>query len=190
MDYHAGGEQIAAYRKQIGEIRERIRAAQAATEPEVVADYEFKTLAGPVRLSALFGRHDDLLVVHNMGRSCPACTMWADGYTGLHPHVTQRAALVVSSPDPPEVQKAFAESRGWKFPMVSHEGTSFAADMGYRGANGGFMPGVSAFRRRGAQIVRVSDTHWGPGDDFCAVYHFFGLLPDGTAGFRPKFSYP
>lgn len=70
-----------------------------------------------VRLSDLFGRHEDLMVVHNMGSSCPGCTLWADGYNGVHHHVVTRAAFVVSSPDPPDVQEAFAASRGWRFLM-------------------------------------------------------------------------
>jgi len=35
---------------------------------------------------------EDLMVVHNMGRSCPACTLQADGYTGIHPHVASRCS--------------------------------------------------------------------------------------------------
>jgi peroxiredoxin len=39
---------------------------------------------------------------------------------GIYNHLADRAAVVVVSPDPPEVQQRFAQSRGWKFPMVSH----------------------------------------------------------------------
>ena len=109
-----------------------MRDIQASIEPEEVADYEFATPDGPVRLSGLFGDKRDLIVILNMGASCPACTLWADGYSGLYPHIAQRAAFVVSSPDVPEVQQRFAASRGWRFPMVSHAETSFAGDMGYR----------------------------------------------------------
>ena len=72
--------------------------------------------------------------------------------------------------------------------MVSHQGTSFAADMGYRGEQG-WLPGVSVFRRDGERIYRVSDTSFSPGDDFCTVYHLFDLLPEGAAGWRLKFAY-
>jgi len=37
--------------------------------------------------------------------------------------------------------------RGWRFPMVSHQGASFSADMDYKTADGRDMPGVSAFRK-------------------------------------------
>jgi predicted dithiol-disulfide oxidoreductase (DUF899 family) len=155
-----------------------------------VADYEFRTLQGSVRLSELFGDHDDLMVVHNMGISCPGCTLWADGYNGVHHHVITRTAFAVSSPDPPEVQQKFAASRGWKFPMVSHMGTTFAADMGYRSEKGAWRPGISVFKRVGNRILRVSDARWSPGDDFCTVWHFFDMLPDGAAGWSPKIQYP
>jgi len=190
MKYTDGSERINAYRREIADIRQKIRAAQGDVEPEDVADYEFEGPDGKVRLSALFGGHDDLMVVHNMGRSCPGCTLWADGYNGIHHHVVTRAAFVVSSPDAPDVQRAFAATRGWKFPMVSHIGTTFAADMGYRSADGKWQPGISVFRRDHQKIRRVSDAHWGPGDDFCTLWHFFDLLPDGAAGWRPKFDYP
>jgi predicted dithiol-disulfide oxidoreductase (DUF899 family) len=190
MNYQTGAEKIAAFRREITEIRAKIRSAQADTEPQEVADYEFETADGGVRLSALFGSRDDLMVVHNMGKSCPSCTLWADGYNGVHHHLVTRAAFAVSSPDAPDEQSRFAASRGWKFPLVSHRGSSFAADMGYRSASGRWQPGISVFRRDGSRILRVSDARWSPGDDFCSLWHFFGLLPDGGAGWTPKFSYP
>jgi predicted dithiol-disulfide oxidoreductase (DUF899 family) len=168
------------YRRQIAAIREKMRETLAAVEPQEVKDYELASAEGPVRLSQLFDGHDDLILIHNMGVSCSYCTLWADGYNGLHPHVVTRAGFAVSSPDRPTVQRKFAESRGWKFPMVSHAGTSFAADMGYVSAKGGWMPGVSVFRRDGGTLLRVSDTGFSPGDDFCTLWHFFDLLPGGV----------
>lgn len=187
MLYHDASEKIAAYRSQIAALRKEMRALQADREPEAVRDYAFASVAGPVHLSELFGDRDDLIVIHNMGRSCGYCTLWADGFNGVYDHLNDRAAFVVTSPDAPEVQRAFAESRGWRFPMVSHQGTSFAADMGYRGKQS-WMPGISIFRRDGGQIVRVSDTGFSPGDYFCAVWHILDLFPEGAAGWGPKIS--
>jgi hypothetical protein len=79
-----------------------------------------------------------------MGACCPNCSLWADGYDGGYHHLVDRAAFVASSPDPPDAQPAFARSRGWRFPMVSHIGTTIAADMGYRSEHGGWLP-VFAF---------------------------------------------
>ena len=58
--------------------------------------------------------------------------MWADGFNGVYDHLAALAAFVVASPNPVEVQKRFAASRGWRFPMVSYGGHRFAKDMGYR----------------------------------------------------------
>ncbi len=72
--------------------------------------------------------------------------------------------------------------------MVSHEGTSFASDLGYR-RDESWWPGVSVFQRDGDRIVRVSDTEFGPGDDFCSVWPLLELLPEGPEGWQPKFTY-
>jgi predicted dithiol-disulfide oxidoreductase (DUF899 family) len=180
MKYQDVNSRLADYRRQITAIREKMRDTLATVEPQEVQDYELLNIDGPVRLSELFGSHEDLIVIHNMGVSCSYCTLWADGYNGVHQHVVSRAAFVVSSPDEPPVQKKFADSRGWRFPMVSHAGTRFATDMGYVSAKGGWLPGVSVFKRHAAQIVRVSDTGFSPGDDFCVLWHFFDLLPGGV----------
>jgi predicted dithiol-disulfide oxidoreductase (DUF899 family) len=72
--------------------------------------------------------------------------------------------------------------------MISHQGTDFAADMGYRG-EGGWLPGVSVFKKDGGRILRVSDQRLSPGDDLCTVWHFFDMIPEGPAGWRAKFVY-
>ena len=179
MKYTDVNGRLADYRRQIASIREKMRETQAAVEPEAVRNYEFSTVNGTVRLSDLFGDREDLILIHNMGVSCSYCTLWADGYNGIHQHVITRAAFAASSPDRPSVQQKFAESRGWKFPMVSHTGSSFAADMGYVSEKGGWTPGVSVFRREAGAITRVSNTGFSPGDDFCTLWHFFDLLPGG-----------
>lgn len=189
MNYRDTAGKLAAYRIQISELRQKMREAQASIEPEPVSDYEFATPTGPLRLSQLFRGKSDLFVIHNMGRSCSYCTLWADGFNGIYPHIADRAAFVIASPDPPNVQQSFAASRGWRFPMVSHLGTSFAADMGYRSKTGGWLPGVSVFRRKADQILRVADTGFEPDDDFCTLWHLFDLLPEGAAGWQAKFSY-
>ena len=188
MTYREGAERLNQYRREIAAIRERMRELQASIEPEEGRDYEFAVPGGSVQLSALFGEHDTLFVVHNMGTSCPYCTLWADGFNGVFDHLRNRAAFVISAPDEPIRQREFADSRGWKFPMVSHRGSSFAADMGYA-RDGGFAPGVSVFKRRADRIVRVADTSFAPGDDFCCVWHFFDLIPEGRVGWRPKYKY-
>ena len=189
MNYTESAKQKTQYRRQIDELRVKLAAVQAAAEPQPIEDYNFATPAGPVRLSALFGRKHDLIAIHNMGAGCRYCTLWADGFNGLYPHLADRAAFVVTSPDAPEAQQKFAASRGWRFPMASHQGTSFAADMGYRSEIGGWLPGVSTFRRDGARLLRIADAPLHPGDDYCALWHLFDLLPGGVGEWEPKYSY-
>ena len=178
-------------------LHDEIRELQKAVEPQPVDDYVFEGWNGPVTLSELFGDKRDLFVIHNMGTSCRYCTMWADGFNGVYDHLADRASFTLATPNTPDVQKQFARSRGWRFPMVSHAGTSFAVDMGYRLETGEetgedtsrWVPGVSAFQKRGDAIVRVSDTDLGPSDDFCSVWHFLDMLPEGPGGWEPKFKY-
>lgn len=190
MKYTDAKGKLNGYRQQISEIRGAMRKVQIEIEPQEVSDYFFKTVDGEVALSSLFGEMDDLFVIHNMGTSCAYCTLWADGYNGAYDHLASRASFIVSSPDAPEAQKKFAQKRGWRFPMVSHQGSSFAADMGYRTPDGGYLPGVSVFQRRNGKIMRVSDSQSCPYDDFCSAWHFFDLLPEGANGWQPKFTYP
>jgi predicted dithiol-disulfide oxidoreductase (DUF899 family) len=180
MKYTDVNAKLADYRRQIAAIREKMRDTLTTVEPQEINDYEFSSSDGPVRLSRLFGDHEDLILIHNMGASCSYCTLWADGYNGIHQHVVSRAAFAVSSPDRPDVQKRLAQSRGWQFSMISHVGSTFAADMGYVSPKGGWMPGVSVFKRNGGTIARVSDTSFSPGDDYCTLWHFFDLLPGGV----------
>ena len=192
MAYTETIQQLNAARRRILEIRAEMRELQAGIEPESVEDYAFETTDGPVRLSALFGHHDDLFVIHNMGASCAYCTLWADGFNGLLDHLEDRAAFVLSSPDSPEDQLRFAAGRGWRLRMVSHAGSTFATDMGYYSDaedHPGFQPGVSVFRRDGDRIVRVADTSFGPNDDFCSIWHFWNLLPAGADGWAPQYKY-
>lgn len=158
-----------AYRAEIADIRRKMRKTLEATEPQEVIDYEFQTPQGSVRLSELCGDQKDLMVVHNMGSSCPGCTLWADGYNGVYHHVITRTAFVVSSPATPAEQRTLAASRGRKFRIVSHMDTTFADDMGYRSVEGRWRPGISVFKTDGRKILRISDTAWSPGDDFCTI---------------------
>ena len=192
MTYQQTMSEINDRRKQMSGLRAEMRELQSAIEPEEVEDYTFTTPDGPVNLRSLFKDKDTLFLIHNMGKSCVNCTQWADGFNGVLDHLLDRAAFAVSSPDSPHVQKEFAEGRGWKFTMVSHEGTSFAEDMGYIGEREGkpsFWPGVSVYRKEGDRIVRVSDTSFGPGDDFNCIWNFFDMLPEGADGWEPKYSY-
>ena len=168
-----------------GELQGKIGALEAELKAlrqgaaETAQDYRFADAGGAVALSDLFGDKDELVLVHNMGASCPYCTMWADGYSGVTSYVEERAAFVVASPDAPAAQQETAKSRGWKFRMVSSQGSPFFGDMGFEDGKGKPFPGVSTFRKRGdGSIEHLASAQFGPGDKFCSVFSFFNLLPE------------
>jgi len=144
-----------------------------------VTDYELKDWNGnPIKLSAIFGNKNDLVLVHNMGKSCSYCTLWADGFNGTQYFTEKQAGFVVVSPDPPGVQKEFALSRGWKFRMYSGHDSPFIKDMGYQTDKGDYWPGVSVFHKdENGKISRVAKDFFGPGDFYCSVFHFLDLIP-------------
>lgn len=183
--------QIDELEYELQDIKRQLAELRRTRPREEVSDYSLKDSEGrEATLSSLFGNHGRLILVHNMGSDCPYCTMWADGFTGLLPHLASRAAFVVTSPDAPEAQKEFASARGWNFPMYSAKGTSFVSDMGFKDEKEGLMPGVSVFAKEAdGKIYRVGRAEFGPGDNFCATWHFFELLPEGIDGWEPKLSY-
>jgi predicted dithiol-disulfide oxidoreductase (DUF899 family) len=176
--------------EEITRAKQRLAVLRKEAAQMDVGAYTFQTWdSGEVSLADLFGDRDDLLVVHNMGKSCPYCTLWADGFNGVTPHLENRAAFVVISPDDPAIQQEFAESRDWRFRMVSGAGNTFAKDMGYE-HDGSPMPGVSGFRKHpDGRITRTDSSPLGPGDDYCAVWHLLELFQDGADGWEPKYTY-
>lgn len=144
-----------------------------------VQDYTLKDTSGnDVKLSEMFGDKENLFLVHNMGKSCSYCTLWADGFSGVTYFIEKKAAFGLVSPDKPEVQKEFAESRGWKFKTYSSAGSSFTKDMGYLTEENNYWPGVSVFHKNSdGGITRVAKDFFGPGDFYSSPWHFFDLLP-------------
>ena len=171
-------------KKSLTELRKKLPLQE-------VADYTFKTHDGvEIKLSEMFGEFKDLVLVHNMGKGCPYCTLWADGFIGLVKHLENRAAFVVISKDKPEVQRDFYQGRGWNFKMYSSHESTFNRDMNFESENGGQWPGVSGFTKdESGKIYRTGYTYFGPGDDFCAVWPMLDLLQEGPAGWEPKFQY-
>jgi predicted dithiol-disulfide oxidoreductase (DUF899 family) len=183
--------QIDELEYQLQDLKQKLAELRRQRPREEVRDYQLLDSEGrETPLSSLFGDKSSLILVHNMGRDCSYCTMWADGFTGLLPHLKSRAAFVLTSPDKPEAQNEVVQSRGWNFPVYSSAGTSFTADMGFDDEKEGLMPGVSVFTKEtDGKVYRVSRAEFGPGDNFCAVWHFFDLLPEGIDGWEPKLSY-
>ena len=185
-------DELQAIQQQIEELKAKLSEARRRRMPEPISDYRFAASTGErVGLSDLFGDKDDLIVIHNMGTGCVYCTLWADGFVSMLPHLENRAAFVLVSPDEPARQRAFAESRGWPFRIVSAQGTTFTQDMGYSEQDGSHvMPGFSALHKNpDGSIERTGHDQFGPGDDYAPVWRFFDALKGGVGDWGPKYQY-
>lgn len=181
------GKAVAALEKQLFALKKKLAAARKKAGRRRVPDYSFSTPTGHVRLSGLFNNKKELILIHNMGRQCPYCTMWADGFDGLLAYLEDRAAFVVSTPDSPQTQRQFAADRGWRFRIVSTEESPIRKDLGF-GSNEKPGPGVSIFEKdaRGG-LFHVASAGFGPGDDYCSAWSLFDLLPNGAGKWAAKY---
>ncbi|MBN8539297.1 MAG: DUF899 family protein [Deltaproteobacteria bacterium] len=186
-------DQICAQEKTVRQEMEKLFALHKSRPPATVKDYTFATAKGPVKLSELFGEKKELILIHNMGKQCVYCTLWADGFNGFSGHLENRAGFVLINNDSVEEQTAFAASRGWKFKLASAKGTSFSKDMGFLDDKAGKMPGASVYTKMpDGTIQHRTRAGFGPGDLFSSIWSLFDLLPaaqPGAEDWSPKFSY-
>jgi predicted dithiol-disulfide oxidoreductase (DUF899 family)/predicted enzyme related to lactoylglutathione lyase len=180
-------DEIVALEQVILEKKKQLAELRKSLPKQPINNYQFLNSNNKtVSILELFEDKDELIIVQNMGKSCPYCTMWADGFNGVYHHLVDKAAFVVASPDSPEEQDAFAAERRWQFPMISTQGTTFKEDFGFV-KEGNQYPGVTTFQKDAAgNITHIADAPFGPGDDFCAVWHLFDLLPSGSESYHPK----
>jgi len=180
--------QIKELEKQILDLKTQVAELKRAQPPQRVKDYEFDGLEGKVKLSDLFAGKPDLVLVCNMGRSCSACTLWADGFNGVVPELESRAGFALVSADSIDQLKPFAAKRGWRFRAVSDPDGQFRKDMGFAGEDGDPWPGVIGFRKNAdGTIDKIASAGLGEGDDFCPTWHMFNLLADGWNGWEPQY---
>lgn len=180
-----------------GEIQKLTAELKGLLKSETVVDvsgYKFSSGDGDVSFDDLFGDKDDLMIVHNMGKSCVYCTTYADGVNGILHHLENRCSVALLSPDSVSTQKDFAFSRGWKFRMISsHEhGEAFNTEMGFyqtEGEMAGHWPGFSAFRRDGDTVIRTGHSYFDPGDEYCVLFPMMEFLRGGQGDWQPQFQY-
>ena len=179
-------DKIVALERRIGELIAELNALRGASAPEPVPNYAFQTSAGEMSLLELFGDRDRLLVIHNMGQGCRYCTLWADGFNGLLPHLEDALAVAMVSKDAPDVQRVFANSRGWRFRMASHGGGAYIQEQGVFGQAENY-PGAVVYQRDGDAIARKNACVFGPGDIYCALWPFLGMA--GVDDWTPQYRY-
>ena len=179
-------DEIAAIERRIGELTAELNTLRRNNPPTTVPDYAFQTLDGETTLGELFGAHEKLLVIHNMGQGCRYCTLWADGFNGLLPHLESVLSVVLVSKDAPALQRRFAHSRGWRFRMASHGGGAYIQEQGVFGKAENY-PGAVVYQRQGAAILRKNACVFGPGDLYCALWPFLGMA--GLDDWTPQYNY-
>jgi predicted dithiol-disulfide oxidoreductase (DUF899 family) len=179
---------IASAEAEIMELTTRLTELRKQATPVPVKDYKFTDLNGPVTLGQLFGDKDILFAIHNMGQGCRYCTLWADGFNGLLPHLEDRFAVVLLSKDAPELQRRFANTRGWRFRMASHGGGAYIREQS-TAPGGDNVPGLVCYERRGGKIFRKNAALFGPNDRFCPLWPIIGLAGLGMGDWTAQYSY-
>src|SRR3984893_4013809 len=184
--------------------------------PAVETDYVFREgpadiyaesppLFKDVRLSELFAPSKDRLIVDHMmwgpndKSACPMCTMWADGYNAIAPHVSQKANFVLVAKVEIGKLRECARQRGWdQIRLLSSGQSSFNADFHVEDERGQH-PGVSVFSREPDRKIHhfyTTEASLRPGannnphhrgiDLFCPVWNLLDLLPEGREDWVPQ----
>jgi predicted dithiol-disulfide oxidoreductase (DUF899 family) len=164
-----------------------------------------------VRLSELFAEgHDALIADHlmfapNDDAPCIMCSMWADGYSAIAPHIRQRASFVIVAKAEIGKLRRWARDRRWdRIRLLSSHDNTFNRDMRMESEDGAQNAGVSVFSRDASGVVyhRYTidadlergdpDLYQGEGrgiDLYSPVWQIFDLLPSGRGDWYPDHPY-
>jgi predicted dithiol-disulfide oxidoreductase (DUF899 family) len=181
-------DEIQALEKQLYELTTRLNELRKTSAGATVPDYTFSTLDGEVTLLELFGDHDRLLLIHNMGQGCRYCTLWADGLNGFLPHLESVMPVVLVSKDAPDLQRTFANSRNWRFRLASHGGGDYIEEQSVSAGDNN-TPGVVVYERDGDRITRKNAAEFGPGDLFCSIWNLLAMAGIGVSDWTPQYRY-
>lgn len=174
--------------KELFDLTQKVAALRKDAKPTPVKNYTFQTPEGKVSLLDLFAGKDVLFMIHNMGQGCRYCTLWADGINGFVPHLESTYSVALASKDDPEIQRRFANSRGWRYKMVSHGGGEYMKEQTVTG-DGKNSPGLVCYTRQGDQIFRKNAAVFGPGDEFCPQWNILSLAGISEEQWTPQFNY-
>ena len=181
-------DEIADIEKQLYELTMKLNELRKTSAGVEVQNYTFSTLNGEVTLLDLFGEHDRMLVIHNMGQGCRYCTLWADGFNGFLPHLETAMSVVLVSKDAPELQRRFANSRNWRFRLASHGGGSYIQEQNVTDGESN-APGAVVYGREGDRILRKNAAVFGPGDLYCSMWNLLSLAGLGVSDWTPQYRY-
>jgi predicted dithiol-disulfide oxidoreductase (DUF899 family) len=170
-------------------------------------EYVFETDKGNQTLADLFDGRSQLLVYHFMfgfgfrvdeqNPGCTGCSLVADHFDGVIPHLNGRdVTLVAESIAPLEELHRYKERMGWRFPWVSSLGSAFKYDFGAafteeqqrNGAEYNFrhwdqpLPqkeGMSAFAILDGVVHHTYSTYERGVEQLMGTYRFLDLAPFG-----------
>lgn len=181
-------DEIKDIEQEIYKLNARLTELRKSNTGVPVPNYTFKTLEGEVTLLNLFGDHDKLLMIHNMGQGCRYCMLWADGFNGFLPHLESTMSVTMVSKDEPELQRRYANARGWRFRLASHSGGTYIQEQTVT-EGGKNSPGAVFYERVGDKIFRKNSAEFGPGDIFCSMWGLLGLAGMGEEEWTPQYNY-
>ncbi|MGI5238465.1 DUF899 family protein [Dactylosporangium sp. CA-139066] len=181
---------------------EEVAAARRALPPgAVLPAYTFEEgpadlgLDEPVTtpaLADLFGGHDTLVVYHLMyapqdDGACPMCSMWVDGFQGVHHHLARHTGFAVVAKAPLPKLREWGRRRGWDgLRLLSSHRSDFNRDL-HAEDDEGQRPGLSVFRRQDGTVRHWYTMHadFSPEerergiDSYSPVWSVLDLLPQG-----------
>jgi predicted dithiol-disulfide oxidoreductase (DUF899 family) len=197
--------------------RERVAALRRRLGPGTAIPEDYVFREGPAdladdapgavretRLSELFAPgKDDLIVIHYMfgadaEKPCRMCTLWADGYDAVAPHVEDKVNFALVAKADIDRLRAWARGRGWRrLRLLSSHDSPFNRDLQVESETGDQRPGVSVFTRGADGEIRhvyTTEAALGPGhhrgiDLYSPVWKLFDLLPGGREDWMPKLAY-
>ncbi|MDE0531166.1 MAG: DUF899 family protein [Albidovulum sp.] len=181
-------QEIAELEREIFELTAKLAELRKNSESRRVPNYSFETLDGEVTLLGLFGGKQQLLAIHNMGQGCRYCTLWADGFNGLLPHLEDAMSVVLLSRDPPRLQRDFANSRNWRFRLASHGGGDYIREQTVMKGEEN-MPGAVVYERSGDEVYRKNEAVFGPGDLYCSMWPLLSLAGIEGGDWTPQYRY-
>lgn len=131
----------------------------------VPEDYVFDDGEKPVKLSELFRNSLNSLILYSfmyspaMKQPCPLCTAFLDNVNGNAKHLTQRTNLAVVARSPIQSIREYAQSRGWNnLPVLSSANNTYNRDYFGETPEGGQIPSLNVFARRGDKIYHFWHT--------------------------------
>ena len=170
-------------------------------------EYRFETDEGSASLADLFRGRSQLLVYHFMfgygfrltdeRRGCTGCSLIADHFDGVIPHLNGRDITLVSeSIAPLQELQDYKQQMGWRFPWVSSLGSDFKYDFGAafteeqrrNGADYNYQhvdkaepqkEGMSVFALQDGAVHHTYSTYARGTEAFMGTYRFLDLAPWG-----------